>query len=293
MIFNKRRAGTILLEKGVSPNAPFFPWVGGKRRLLPEIHSRLPRRYNKYIEPFVGGGAVFFSVAPHKAIINDYNPLITNAYKQVRDNPDEVIEELGYISHSMDTFQNIKMVDRDKARYGRLTPAFHAARFIYLLKASFASKWRVNKENEFTNTINPRIEEGEVFVDDKYEKVIYNCSRLLQNAQILTGDFMGVKPYIKEGDFVYLDPPYVPVSETANFVSYTEVGFDANMQKQVRNLCRYIDSVGAYFMVSNSTAPFVHELYEEFNVDVVSFNRSLAENRKTNAKTSEVLATNY
>ncbi|NDB58154.1 Dam family site-specific DNA-(adenine-N6)-methyltransferase [bacterium] len=294
MFFNDKISGTILRQKklesdplwGNSPNTPFFPWVGGKRKLLNQIHLRLPQRFNNYIEPFVGGGAVFFSLAPEKAVINDFNPEVTNAYRVVRDYPDELIEELGWLTHSEMTFNTLKHMDRDKSLLNRQSPVVRAARFIYLLKASFSSKWDVNAKDEFINVSDKAIPEGRIFVDDKYEKVIYNCNRHLQGAHILTGDFMGVKPYIKKGDFVYIDPPY---AET--WVGYTGQGFDSGMQERVKELCDYIDSIGAYFMVSNSNVKFIHELYQRFNVNVVEFHRGLQTNKKE--KVSEVLVTNY
>ncbi|MCV6608132.1 MAG: DNA adenine methylase [Campylobacterales bacterium] len=267
---------------------PFIKWVGGKRQLIPEIEKRLPKKFNNYIEPFIGGGALLFYLKPFNAIINDYNPELTNVYSVVKNSLNELVEDLKTHENNPEYYYKIRSKDRNPS-YINESEVKRASRFIYLNKTGFNGLYRVNRNGEhnvpFANYENPKILD---------EENLNECSHYLKNVQILNGDFeKAVKENTKEGDFIYFDPPYVPINTTSSFTSYTDQGFDEDMQIRLKELCEYIDSIGGYFLLSNSDTDLVRELYKNFKIDRVLASRSVNSDGEKRGKVYEVLVKNY
>jgi len=267
---------------------PIVKWVGGKRQLINELKTNMPRKYNKYIEPFIGGGALFFELSVKNAIINDYNKELINLYEVVRDNPKELIDDVCKHKNEEEYYYKVRTIDRDKEKFNKLTKVEKASRFLYLNKTGFNGLYRVNSNGEcnvpFGKYKNPIYCEPEN---------IYACSVLLKDTTILNGDFEIVKEYIKKEDFIYFDPPYVPLNTTSNFTAYTDKGFDDDMQFRLKEFCDYINNTGAYFMLSNSYTDFTLELYKDYEINIVKAKRSINSNGNNRGKIKEILVTNY
>lgn len=267
---------------------PVIKWVGGKRQLLSELKKYMPKEFNTYFEPFIGGGALFFDLKIKKSFINDYNSELTNLYEIIKNKPNELIKDLEKHENNSEYFYKIRELDRIPEKYKKLSKVKKASRFIYLNKTGFNGLYRVNRNGQFNVPFgkykNPN------YIDSEN---ILACSKLLQETTILNGDFEIIKKYIKKGDFVYFDPPYVPLNETSNFTNYTEKGFDEDMQFRLKELCDYIDSIGAYFMLSNSYTKYIENLYEEYNLITVQANRALNCKASGRGKINEYIVVNY
>jgi DNA adenine methylase len=267
---------------------PIIKWVGGKRQLLEKLISFLPKEYDRYFEPFIGGGALFFALKHKNSFISDYNPELTNLYKVIKEKPLELIKDLNKHKNDEEYYYAIRSLDRDIARYAKLTDVQKASRFIYLNKTGYNGLYRVNQKGQnnvpFGRYKNPK------WLD---EENILACSKLLAHTEIQTGDFEIVKKYVKRGDFVYFDPPYVPLNATSSFTFYTHKGFDNEMQVRLKELCDYLDSIGAYFMLSNSYTEYILELYKAYEIKTVMANRAVNSKASGRGKIKEVVVLNY
>lgn len=270
---------------------PFTKWTGGKRKLLPVLREKLPENYNRYFEPFIGGGALFFDIAPKEAVINDFNGELINSYIQIKNNPTQLIELLkGHQeSNNKEYYLEVRSADRDE-RINSMNDIERAARILYMLRVDFNGLYRVNSKNQFNVPYgkykNPKI------VD---EESIYEISKYLNDNEILilNGDFEQAVQEAQEGDFVYFDPPYIPLNETSSFTSYTHEGFTYEDQVRLRDLVKELDSRGVYVMLSNSSSPISYELYKEFNIYDVSATRTNGASKASRGKIKEILVTNY
>ena len=270
---------------------PFTKWTGGKRQLLGELRSYMPETYGRYFEPFVGGGALFFDLAPEQAVINDFNEELINAYRQIKNNPAELINLL--IKHkennSKDYYLALRSADRD-GRISRMTGVERAARILYMLRVDFNGLYRVNSKNQFNVPYgrykNPKI----VDVD-----LLYQISEYLNenDIEILQTDFAEAIKDAQTGDFVYFDPPYIPLNETSSFTSYTHEGFSYEEQVRLRNTFKELTERGVYAMLSNSSNPLVEELYKDFNIYFVEAQRTNGAKSSSRGKISEIIVTNY
>lgn len=277
----------VVLEKLREETYPIVKWVGGKRQLMFKLLENMPKSYNRYFEPFIGGGALFFELQPEKAYISDMNEELINLYSVVKNNVYELIDELKKHKISKEYFMNIRNIDRTK-EYKKWSAIQKASRFIYLNRTCFNGMYRVNSKGEFNvpfgNYKNPRI------ID---ENNLINCSNLLQKTEIKNADFSEILNCVQSGDFVYFDPPYVPLNETSSFTSYTKDGFDIDMQFKLREVCNELDSMGVKFMLSNSDTKFVNEVYENYNIKKVFASRQINANPNGRGKITEVLVKNY
>lgn len=270
---------------------PFTKWTGGKRQLLPVIRELMPKTYNRYFEPFVGGGALFFDLAPKDAVINDFNAELINCYQQIKDNPQELIEILKVHQeyNSKEYYLDLRSADRDE-RIDMMSEVQRAARILYMLRVDFNGLYRVNSKNQFNVPYgrykNPKI------VD---ENLVSAISTYLNNNQIeiKKGDFEKAVLDVQPGDFVYFDPPYIPLSETSAFTSYTHEGFSYDDQVRLRDTFKKLSDVGAYVMLSNSSSFLVEELYRDFNIHYVEANRTNGAKSSSRGKISEIIVTNY
>lgn len=266
---------------------PLFKWVGGKRQLLDVIGPMVPAFTGTYFEPFVGGAAVLFHLRPQKAIISDLNPEIINVYNMVKTQPDVLIDRLTRVVHSREFF-----LDTRKQDPKTMTDLDRAVRLIYLMRSCFNGLYRENARGEF-NTSMGTLKPGPLpFDPDNYRAV----SRYLNENQVDIYN-TGYEQQIAKaqpGDFVYLDPPYAPMSKTSNFSSYTKSGFGEKEQKDLAEACVALDQRGVKFLLSNSNSHVIHSLYSKFNIRVINATRQLS--RKVSSRASapvEVLVSNY
>ncbi|KXT74451.1 Methyl-directed repair DNA adenine methylase [Streptococcus sp. DD10] len=270
---------------------PFTKWTGGKRQLLPIIKSLMPTSYNAYHEPFVGGGALFFNLTPQKAFINDFNAELINCYQQIKDNPEILIELLTIHqeNNSKVYYLDLRAADRD-GRIQQMSDMERAARIMYMLRVDFNGLYRVNSKNQFNVPYgrykNPKIVDSDL---------ILAISEYLNNnhVTIQTGDFEKAIEDVQTGDFVYFDPPYIPLSETSAFTSYTHEGFSYEDQIRLRNAFKRLSNKGAYVMLSNSSSPLVEELYQEFHIHYVKTTRTNGAKSSSRGRISEIIVTNY
>lgn len=275
------------------PTDPFIKWVGGKRRLLPQLEPLMPPgvERRRHVEPFVGGGAFFFARAPRNALLCDVNPALVTTYEAVRDELSSVVSALAALArrHGKESYYAVR--ERyNAARTGkkRVSKASQAAMFIYLNKTCFNGLHRVNRKGEFNVPMgrykNPRILDTER---------LQMASAALQSADVRCEGFEGLLRSAKPGDFIYLDPPYEPVSRTASFTSYAKDGFSQDDQVRLRDVFGALHQRGCKLMLSNSDVPFIRELYAEWNVHTVHAARAVNSNGAGRGKVPEVVVTSY
>lgn len=269
--------------------APVVKWVGGKRQLLSEIEPLFPKRYTTYCEPFVGGGAVLFSKQPRHAVVNDLNKDLITTYLVIRDDVRTLIELLKQYENTADYFYKVRDLDRDKEQYSQLSSVEKAARLLYLNKTCYNGLFRVNSSGEFNspfgNYKNPNIVN---------EPVLLAVNKYFCNNDIAfySEDFASTLKRIKRGAFVYLDPPYDPVSDTSSFTGYNKGGFDRKEQIRLKNCCDELSANGIKFMLSNSSTDFIKELYNNYNITTVNANRAINSNGQKRGKVEEVIIRN-
>lgn len=269
---------------------PIVKWVGGKRQLIDEITPLLPGRITAYCEPFLGGGAVLFSIRPPRAIVNDLNADLITVYEVVRDNIEELIASLKKHENTSEYFYAIRDMDRDKERYQAMSGIEKASRLIYLNKTCFNGLFRVNSSGEFNspfgNYKNPNIinEQGLRAVS-----AFFNASDITFYRE----DFAETLNRVEKGGFVYLDPPYDPVSDTASFTGYSKDGFDRNEQIRLKRCCDDLTRRGIKFLLSNSATEFIKDLYREYNITIVKAKRAINADAGKRGAIEEVLIRNY
>lgn len=270
---------------------PFVKWAGGKRQLLGEIQTRLPECYGDYYEPFVGGGAVFFDLVPQKATINDINSSLINAYWQIRDNPLDVMSALDALDGGQSECGDAKVYYYDvRDRYNaRITTdsfdAETAALLIYINKHCFNGLYRVNAKGRFNVPYN-----GSTQASYTRENIL-GLSEILSGATITNGDFETACADAKAGDFIFFDSPYVPV-KADTFEAYTKEGFSREEHIRLAQLYRTLADRGCYCMLTNHNTAFIRELYDGFNIDVVTVRRAINSDASKRTGT-EVIITNY
>ena len=271
--------------------APVIKWVGGKRQLLPKLMKYKPQNFKKYFEPFLGGGAMLFSLAPEKAVINDNNLELINMYNVIKTSPEKLVAclEEHQENNSKEYYLHIRGLDRD-GTIETMNDVQKAARLIYMLKVDFNGLYRVNKKGQFNVPYgrykNPKIADA---------SRIYAISSYFNNndISILGGDFEKAVECASRGDLVYFDPPYIPLNETSNFTSYTKEGFGLVEQKRLRNLFFNLSDKGVYVMLSNSDTELTRDLYAGAIIHSVSANRAINSNAQKRGKVGEVIITNY
>lgn len=270
--------------------SPVLKWVGGKRQLLPLIIPMLPKRITSYCEPFVGGGAVLFELQPKKAIINDINSDLILVYTAIKDNVEELIELLETYRNEENFYYELRNKDRDQSKYVKLNKIEKAARVIYLNKTCYNGLYRVNNAGEFNSPFGryktPNIVNAPVLraVSD-----YFNSSEI----KFSTTDFAAVLEQVGSGTFVYLDPPYDPVSDTSSFTGYSKGGFTREQQIRLRECCDTLTARGIKFMLSNSATDFIKEQYSDYHITIVQAKRAINSVASKRGDVDEVIITNY
>jgi DNA adenine methylase len=259
---------------------PFLKWAGGKRQLLGEILARLPRDIGTYHEPFVGGGAVFFALRPRAAILSDRNERLIRAYRGIRDHALEVVEILRACRNEKRFFLEMRKRSVDDR-----SDAEVAAWLIYLNKTGFNGLYRVNSRNEFNVP----------FADNQRAQFcdrdnLLACAGALAHADLKCEDFAAVLDRAQPGDVVYFDPPYVPLSVTSSFTSYTSDGFGSKDQERLRDVALELRNRGIFVLLSNSSAPLVRQLYGlPFDCIEVAASRSVNSDPRGRGRITELL----
>jgi DNA adenine methylase len=259
----------------------FLKWVGGKARVATVLSSLSPDHYERYVEPFLGSGAVFFSTGAEKAVLSDLNEELVVCFQHVRDDPGEVMALLDGMANSPDEFVRIRKQDPQT-----LTGAERAARVIYLNKTGFRGLWRVNRHGEFNVPYGA------------YDRPLYNpetvraASASLQRAEVRFNDFDQTLADAKPGDWVYLDPPYVPAGGYSDFKRYTSGQFRADDHERLAERCRALDARGIPFLLTNTNSDEARALYRGFDLHVLPTRRDVNLNSLKRAST-DLLVANY
>lgn len=272
---------------------PFLKWAGGKTQLLTQFECFFPTSVASYIEPFLGGGAVFFHLKARfpemRAVLRDNNAELINCYKEVRDHCHELMRRLE---------EHLNAFRADGARYYYFVRSLHdlvkpgekAARMIFLNKTCYNGLWRVNARGQFNVPIGS-------YRPDKVS--LYNegnllaARRELQRANLGAEDFRETLRTAGPADFVYIDPPYYPLSATANFTSYTKEDFGQAEQEELSALVAEASRRGARVMLSNSDTPFIRKLYKDFAIYTVSARRAVNCDGAKRGRIPEVVVVNY
>ena len=260
---------------------PILKWAGGKTQLLGDLLPKVPTSYGRYIEPFLGGGAMFFALQPENAVIADSNPELINMYREVADHVENVIQCLKRYENTSEMFYAVRSQE-----WTALPKAEAAARTIFLNRTCFNGLYRVNKQGQFNVPYgkykNPRICD---------EAGLRAASETLKKADILCDDYLLVlEHYAQPGDFVFLDPPYLPVSEYADFKRYTKEQFYEGDHIELAKMIMTLHERGCHIILTNSNHPLVHELYAPFNIDVIQTKRHISCNGSTR-KGEDVIVT--
>ena len=271
---------------------PFVKWAGGKRQILDKLKEYVPTEYNTYYEPFVGGGALLFELAPKHAVINDLNQELMNTYKVLCD--EEKFKKMCRVlnnyeaNHSEEFYYEIRNKDRNKNTYNKLSDYTRAARTIYLNKACFNGLYRVNSKGEFNV---PYGKKTKVNTYDGNNLITVSNYLTMNDIKILNVDYKEALKTAKKGDFVYIDPPYD--SDTAIFTNYTETGFNKDSQRELASSFKELSDKGVFVMLSNYNTTLIQDLYKGYHIHLIEAKRNINANAKKRGSVFEVIITNY
>ena len=272
---------------------PFVKWAGGKTQLLDRIHELMPKEYNHYYEPFIGGGALLFSVAPKDFTINDFNSELIQAYKCFTNDEDfkKLVERLNYHQehHSDEHYYEVREMDKD-LNFLMLPIYERAARIIYLNKSCFNGLYRVNSKG-FFNVPSGKKKKVVCYEEENLEEIrrFFSASKF----EILNGDFQDAIKNAKKGDFVYFDPPYDTWEDKDSFTSYAKNPFGKEEQKRLADVYKGLSEKGAFVMLSNHNTEYIRELYKDFHIHVVEAKRMINSKASGRGNVEEVIITNY
>lgn len=281
---------------------PFLKWAGGKTKLVSEIYNSLPddfSSYTTYIEPFVGGGSIFFSISQqfnniNNIIINDINKDLIIGYNIIKNNPDELIENLRNLENQYKELNNLECKSdlyykiRKNFNLRENNDLTQTAYLIFLNKTCFNGLFRVNSKNEFNVPFSKA--ENPTICD---QNNIINVSKLLQKVTILNVDYSETIKYIDNKTLFYFDPPYKPVSKTSSFNSYSKEGFNDEDQVKLKKFCDQLTNLNVKWLLSNSDINFFDNLYANYNIKRVSMKRTINSDSKKRGEISELLIKNY
>jgi DNA adenine methylase len=286
-----RTAGPLPRPLTTRATGPFLKWAGGKTKLMAQLNPLLPKAVDRmrHIEPFVGGGGFFFARLPGRAVLSDVNEALVDTYLAVRDEVENVLDVLTglNLAHAAGgAYYPVR--DRYNQRDASTSRAERAAMFIYLNKTCFNGLHRVNKKGAFNvpegRYASPRILD---------ETGLRLASAALRAADIRCAPYESLLDTVRPGDFVYLDPPYAPLSDTASFTAYADDGFSMKDQERLRDVVAELDRRGASIMLSNHDVPAIRRLYERFRIDVVHAPRAIGASAQSRGAVAEVVVRNY
>lgn len=248
---------------------PLLKWAGGKAQLLDTIARYLPKDIERYVEPMIGGGALFFALAPHRALIADVNPELINFYRAIVQDLDGVVAAYRGWAFGEDTFYELRSL-----RFPDLDPVIAAARLLYLNRAYFNGLYRVNRDGQFNVPWGRYKKPYEIDLDR------FAAARAaLSAARIELGDYGDILRFeARAGDFVFLDPPYVPISDHSDFKRYTRHQFHNQHHIEMAALVKDLSERGCDVLITNSNHPLVHDLYRGYSIEVVSTRRNVNAN---------------
>lgn len=269
---------------------PFLKWAGGKRQLLPELRRYIPKSFGTYFEPFLGAGAVFFDLQPkNPAVVNDANAELMNAYRVIREDVEALIADLSRHQNDRDYYYHLRDLDRTD-RFRTLSAVEQASRMIFLNKTCFNGLYRVNSRGYFNVPFgyykNPKIVEADAL------RSIHQYLRR-NPITLLNEDFEVTLVLAQRDDFIYLDPPYDPISNTASFTGYHLKGFNRDEQIRLKAVFDDLTRRGCSVLLSNSATKFICELYQEYRIDIIAATRAINSDGTKRGKTEEVLIMNY
>ena len=267
---------------------PLLKCVGGKSKLIDVLNLELYKDYDNYIEPFIGGGALLFYLTPEKSIMSDSNTELINFYIQVRDNPIELLEWAKTFELSEESYYTIRDYDRKPGWFHEASSLFRAARFFFLNRTSFNGMWRTNKNGNMNVPYS------------KYKNITFptkmrmlQASTYLKKVNILNVDFFDTLPFVNKSSFIYLDPPYLPYSPTANFTKYVKNDFTLVDHERLLDYCKRINNIGAKFLLSNSDTALTRYLFKDFNITSVGVYHSVGASSGSRLHKQEVIINNY
>lgn len=283
---------------------PFLKWAGGKRQLLPELQKALPSptSFHRYVEPFVGGGAMFFYLSDRgdisEFVLSDINPDLMACYQVVRDRVEDLINKLAEIeSKYYESSDRKQFYQQKRDRFNRTCRSKggepnleRVALLIFLNRVCYNGLYRVNKKGDF-NVPFGRYKAPKICM----MQTLQEASRSLQKVQLQVGEYREMVSYARTGTFFYLDPPYLPTNKTSNFTSYYNNKFNYSEHEHLAYFCQSIDKAGAYFMLTNADTGdgTIESLYEGFKVTRVRARRSINSNKNKRGSVTEVIVTNY
>lgn len=270
--------------------APVLKWVGGKRQLLGALTPLLPKKITTYCEPFVGGGALLFHLQPTTAYINDINEELIRVYTVIRNDVETLILALQEYRNDADYFYAVRDWDRERTKYTALSDVEKAARMLYLNKTCYNGLFRVNNSGEFNspfgNYRSPNIVNAPTL---RAVSTYLNAA----NVFLTSADYSELLETLPKGTFVYLDPPYDPVSDTSSFTGYAKGGFTRDDQIRLRECCDALDAKGLKFMLSNSATRFIYDQYADYKITTVQARRAINSDASKRGEVDEVVVRNY
>ncbi|MGI6681430.1 MAG: DNA adenine methylase [Bdellovibrionota bacterium] len=266
---------------------PFVKWAGGKRVIIDKLKERVPKSFDRYIEPLVGGGALFFALKPYISIIFDANEELINAYQVIKTNVDGLIDDLKKHKNTEEYFLYLRGLDREQ-NYKNLSNVKRASRLIFLNHTCYNGLYRVNLKNQF-NVPYGHYKNPSIFSEEN----LRNVSDLLKGTIIICDDFSRVLEFAKKGDFIYFDPPYLPLNKTSSFTSYTKDKFDLETHIRLKEVCDELDKKEVNFMVSNSNTAEIHDLYKAYNIEQIYSSRYIGSKGDSRGKIREIIIRNY
>ena len=271
-----------MFEKKMNNNLkPILKWAGGKRQMLPGLIKYLPKNFNNYIEPFIGGGALFFFLNKNNSIISDTNDELINLYKEVARNPKKILKKLKEYKNTKKYFYTVRKEVPNN-------PTERACRTIFLNRTCFNGLYRVNKKGEFNV---PYADNGSTKLTDGNN--LLKTSQLLKKTILLNLSYdLVLKKYAKKNDLIFLDPPYLPVSKFSDFKRYTKEQFHLEDHKKLASIYEKLHEKGCYLILTNSNSPEILKLYKKFNIKILNTKRNI--NAKGNLRTGkDIIVTNY
>lgn len=264
--------------------APFVKWAGGKRRLLSQLAPFLPATYGTYIEPFLGGGALYLALEPRHAILADLNQELILCYQVVRDHLEALLIDLDRHVYERDYYYRLRAMDP-----ATLSPVGRASRFLYLNKCGYNGLYRVNADGRFNVPFGRYTRPPRLYQEAPMREI----SMLLRTARIQAAPYQETLELGRAGDFVYLDPPYHPLSPTAAFTAYTAGAFGDRDQRELADWYRLLDRRGCRLMLNNSDTPLIRQLYHDFHIEELQALRAINSDPLARGPITELLILNY